>query len=580
MADRIFPRIVEVSGERSIEYGNTQLYHRTKPAEGSRRRALTIEARESTIYLLASPLLWYGIDELLASLPNSSHVIALEADEKLRTISDTYFPSGLQDEARLHYLREEPDMQSVFSLLLRIGIERFRSCKVVSLNGGYRIHAGIYSSIAETLKEEISTFWKNKMTLIHMAPLWIKNIFTNIALYYRHIGGRLPELSDRPVLVVGAGESIEELLSALAEAQGRELRKKLYVIAVDTAIGALYEWGIPPDAVVAQEGQFFNVYDFLPVAEHFHKETRPHFFLDLTGSDIIPRLRSSSEEIAPGSCSFFASRFFPNRLFDRLNSCGLLPPLVPPLGSVGSTAVALALRCGTGRVYVSGLDFSFRLGKSHMRGAPLILREHLISDRLHPAGSSPLFFPEKSVFYLDMERKPGMLSTGLLSTYAASFSRHFSSFSERISLLKPIGHDLGLPHVSLDRFFRDLAGAEEFPAPAKGPVHPFTKDSRGRERVRSFLSDERKLLNRLYEAGRQRLSGNAPGPIDSTGPAAARDEKTESLEDLYSQADYLFLHFPDTGYDPPAKLEPDMLKRLLVSAGHYLRIIEKALGLL
>jgi hypothetical protein len=581
MSDRIFPRIVEVSGERSIEYGSTQLYHPSKPAERSRRRAERIETRKSTIYLLASPLLWYGIDELLASLPNSSQVIALEADEKLRKISDDYFPSKNQQEARLHYLQGEPDRQSLFSLLRSIGIERFRSCRVLSLNGGYRLHAGIYSSLAEALNEEIAAFWKNKMTLIHMAPLWIKNIFSNIALYHRHIFCRLqfPELADRPVLVVGAGESSEKLLAALSEAHGQELRGRLYVIAVDTAVAALYDWKIIPDAVVAQEGQFYNFYDFLPVAEHWEEDKRPRLFLDLTGSDIIPRLRSSPEQLPAGSCSFFASSFFPNRLFDRLRTHGLLPPLVPPLGSVGSTAVELALRCSTGPVYVSGLDFSFHYGKSHMRGAPLLLREHLISDRLHPAGSSALLYPEKSVFHLDEERKPALLSTGLLSTYAASFSRHFASYSDRIFLLNSQGHDLGLPHLSLNRFFRDLAGVELSSSPP-GPLHALSKDPRGRERVRNFLKEEKALLSRLYDAGSRRLSGMAPGPSDSAGPAARGEEKTETLEELYAQADYLFLHFPDTGYDPPKKLEPDMLKRLLVSAGHYLRIIDRALGLL
>lgn len=71
-----------------------------------------------------------------------------------------------------------------------------------------------------------------------------------------------------------------------------------------------------------------------------------------------------------GDICFFASRFAPLGLLDRLVDQGILPYPMEPWGSVGVTAVAALGLQETREVYLTGLDFCFDAEKSHARGSP------------------------------------------------------------------------------------------------------------------------------------------------------------------------------------------------------------------
>ncbi|MFP4179551.1 MAG: 6-hydroxymethylpterin diphosphokinase MptE-like protein [Spirochaetaceae bacterium] len=638
------PRVVKSPGGRSVIYGTKHLYNPSAPVVRARARAGGAATAESTFYILASPLLWHGVEELLLSLPASSHIAAVELDGNLQRISLEELPlPQLESNSRLHILRGENTENSVRSklltLLYNLGIEKFRRAVLIHLNGGYRLNARGYTRIQQFLEEEIRSFWKNKMTLIHMAPLWIKNIFYNTALYHRHIHGTAPP-ADTPVLVVGAGPSAEKIVPLLRR---EELRSRITIIAVDTALAPLMETGVQPDAVVIQEGQFYNVYDFIPLpavdagkdeaegnkagaddagADEAGSASAPFYWMDLISAHIIPRLRKEPEKLLEGSLGFFITEFFPTRLFGRLAKHSLLPPAVAPLGSVGSTAVELALRRFSGPIYVCGLDFSLYYGKSHMRGATLTLRELLISGRLHPAGSSPVLFPAKSVYSSGSSARPGgpkKITTGTLLTYSETFRNRFSS-SKRLFAIAPseadsttsFGADLGIPTISIDDFWRHLLGPERRTGHSRNhsaPRSAYSPESGGqlcsehiedtRERARAFLKEEINLLRRLYAEGVRRLSGepantaaakdaqlkDVPAKDAQSGAEGSHTQESPkrealSLEEMVKEADYLLHHFPDTGYGIPEPLTPGMIKRLLVSTGHYLKIIKRALTLL
>jgi len=598
MSDRNPPRVVDTSGGRSIFYCGKQLYNTRDPRGRAQARARSTRSTESTLYLLASPLLWHGVAELLDNISSSSQIVALEIDDQLRGISTDSLPNDLAADLRLHFYKGPPHGRELLDFIRNIGIEKFRSCELLSLNGGYRLHPREYGALRDLLREEIESFWKNKMTLIHMAPLWVKNIFTNVALYHRHFH-HSPNYGETPVLVVGAGPSAEKILEPLRKLRASRPDNELRIVAVDTAFAPLIAMGIVPDMVVAQEAQFYNVYDFLPVAysDFAEKEkrsfkpyrnpgTHSFFSYDLTSSPLVPRLRNAPDRLEEGRCGFFLTRFFPTKLFDRLDRHGLTPQTVPPLGSVGSTAVELALGCSTGPVYVCGLDFSFFYGKSHMRGSTMHLLELTHADRFSPVGSASILFPAKSVYPLESNENllgketesrvgPKRIRTGLLGTYAATFSDHFSPERERLYTVAHEGADLGLRELSpgefmehvkhnknsgKSRFAEEERAALDHRKCPKGPAYYAQAEAAGR-----FLHDEAALLRRVYEQGCRRLSA---------------DTENESLEELVNEADYLFHHFPDTGYDPPKELDSTMIKRILVSAGHYSRIIERALALL
>ena len=59
-----------------------------------------------------------------------------------------------------------------------LGLFNFRRALLLPLSGGFGLQRERYTALFRFIEQEIQDYWQNKMTLIHMAPLWIKNIFT------------------------------------------------------------------------------------------------------------------------------------------------------------------------------------------------------------------------------------------------------------------------------------------------------------------------------------------------------------------------------------------------------------------
>jgi len=510
MRDEHLPRIVETDGGRSLEYRARDLYHPQHPVERADKRARSIQPVESSLYLLASPLLWHGVSILLSRLPETSHILAIEVDEELRRTALEQLPDDLDRSPRLHFLDEPPVPLRLVETIRAIGVENFRRCKLISLNGGYRLNATDYGHLGDEAEREIESFWKNKITLIHMAPLWIKNLFYNLALYHRDLFHR-PKPVARDSIVIGAGPSAESFIPLLSSP---EIRSQFRIVSVDTALTPLIKRGIVPDVVVTQEAQFYNLYDFLPLGHRgFSRpqgETETFFWYDMTSHHMIPRLAQKEAEEqreVKHSRGFFLSRFFPTALLDRMAEHGLVPHWITPLGSVGSSAVELALSTSQSRVFTLGLDFSFLYGKSHMRGSPLHLLELHNGGRLRPLGSSPFLFPQHSIIPLRTHGENGFtaakdlprrMSTGLLATYARTFKESFASQRGRLYTLGTDGADLGTRRLTVDEFLRMLREGKRSEHEGSEGADSRTGDEEGdsRSKARLFLEQEYELLRR------------------------------------------------------------------------------------
>jgi hypothetical protein len=77
-----------------------------------------------------------------------------------------------------------------------------------------------------------------------------------------------------------------------------------------------------------------------------------------------------SANILGGKTYMFWTEWTPMRFLDRLKSKNLLPLELPPLGSVGISAVMLALKLHAEKILIAGLDFSFTIDKYHCKGSP------------------------------------------------------------------------------------------------------------------------------------------------------------------------------------------------------------------
>jgi hypothetical protein len=364
-------------------------------------------------------------------------------------------------------------------------------------------------------------------------------------------------------MVIGAGPSLDEHIELIGE-----LRNAFFLLAVDTAYAPLRSAGIRPDMVILQEGQFYNQYDFLP-----HPDLRCSVLADMSShAGVLRRLTGGAE-----SYTLFFTEFTASSLFRRLQKHGLLPPMsVPPLGSVGSAAVFTALHLTAREVLVCGVDFAFPEGRTHARGAPSHLAELLAADRFRPP-TGELVRTKHGIRALQAEIKEvekggssggntAVYTAPVIDSYVKSFTRRFSG-EERLGRLGAGRSDMRLRQVGRKELRRIASAAQDSRGAGTGGRDVESTSPPSAEQVRSFLEQERELLHECYRIGRKLLHGRGG------------EEEQERLTELLRSADYLYLYFPDTGTKPP-ELSPNMLKRLLVSAGRFSRLLDRALQII
>lgn len=437
---------------------------------------------------------------------------------------------------------------------------------MVTLSGGFGLQPGAYRSLAARLDDEIRIFWQNAMTRMRMGRLWIRNLFRNLPLIPASTPlGSLK--SSLPIIVAGAGPSLDERAHMLPR-DGSEERGKIRILAVDTAVAPLLSHGITPDFVLAVESQQANAADFLPPPEAPQVPgeieepgegtgmTRPHLICDMTAYPGV------LHQLATAGLSFVSSRFAPTALFGRLSESGILPPEVPPLGSVGVLAVHLAARLTTGTVYFTGLDFSYDLERTHARGAPMQTLSLARRTRLDP---SPFFGMAVARPLLTLEGKDGRptRSDTVLLSYAEQLRSTVSGLPE--DTVYDLSPDLGLPNGAPPAPQGSPGGGAPGPAATTADTVPAaagggattTEAVEAGEAVNGRLAAEEARLSELISRLRDIIARAG------TDADVARDDYAE-VRPMLADLDYVYLDFPD----PPAPSR-SFLGRVLLSALDY-----------
>jgi hypothetical protein len=330
------------SGLLTLIYRGAYLYSGYDPEKSVLR--LLPPPEENVLYLLASPLLGHGLKIWLKTLPASSHLLFYEAEPELQPLTMKAAADWQTAQTTLLETVSETDIeQALVALTDRYS---FYKCILLTPTGGYQLNKKIYDETAASLHRSIKIKAANEKLLYRNSRRWNKNIISNI----RHLKTSWrPVFPDKPVLLVGAGLSVDNALPLILKN-----RAKAVIICVDTALPPLIENGIIPDAVIIVEGGFYNTLDFVG-----HKDCGVPVIADL--SSYPPLLNS-----LPAHKSFFISRIFPASFFTRLSTAFSLP-LLPALGSVATAALAYVLMHSRSAVILCGFDFCYRYERSHAK---------------------------------------------------------------------------------------------------------------------------------------------------------------------------------------------------------------------
>jgi hypothetical protein len=479
-----------------------------------------------TLYLCPSPLYGYGLPLLLAGIGPGSAVLCVETDEALLAFSRETMDESLLGDPRL--LLAGAGDGAVLCALVREtwGSRSFRRVEQLRLSGGWRLSPEAYDALEDTLRRELALEWGNAMTLVKLGRLYARNALRNLALLPRSLALPALDFGAAPVLVLGAGPSLDGFLEGLAAYFGdlseTGSARPFKIICADTALSSLRERRIKPDLAVALECQHWNLRDFIglgaweiPVA------------MDLSAL-------CATSEMLGGHPRVFFTPWTRLGLFDRLRSAGLLPEEFPPLGSVGLSAAAIACRVSSGPVVVAGMDFSFTLDMTHARSAPAHLEKLRGQTRfrslIDPAGAF-----RRGCYAVSSKTGEPLRSNRTMINYRDLFQYEFAPPSGQGGRVRDVagpGLDLGLETLGVEAACVVLAGGgagggQGSRAPRKAADTAAPVEDRAKA-VRDFAEAEISAL--------QRLRGILTGEISGG---------SEQLETLLDRCDYLWAHFPD-----------------------------------
>jgi len=480
-----------------------------------------VPVKDRTLYFCPSPVYGWGLGKFLSRLEtqaSNSRILCVEADPELYGISmkETEPSVSANDKLRITNITEAGSLCAFIRECW--GTMAFRRVEMIKFTGGWQLFAQLYNSLFETIRREIARDWSNTLTLAKLGRLYARNTLRNLSLIPRFPSVKNLSFGSSPVLVLGAGPSLDETLDEIERRFGENLRcgdrNAFKIVCADTCLGALKDRNIKPDLVVILESQHWNLNDFTGCAGW-----NVQIAADLCS---LPQ----SLRILGGKGFLFSTLWTPLKIFERLKKESLLPAVFPPLGSVGLTAVEIARRLTTGKILCAGLDFSFTKDKYHARSTPghraLLNSQNRFYRIFNRAAYSQHSAAAVSKSSLSVYVNPAM------KNYRDLFEQEFGG-DPRIFDIESSGLPLGIKTLLMEDAM-NLLDKNSLPAENQSEVNAvFSAGDLDNSQIILFCKNEKKRLEEL----RSLLTGETPAD-------------NERLNILIDECDYLWAHFPDS----------------------------------
>jgi len=514
-------RLEDTGRGLTVCFENRYLYSKYEPMLRPRRAAELTPIEDRCIYVVPSPLLGYGLDVLAKRIPSDSIILAIETSELLMALCAPY----VRKSYNVIHVRLS-NLSSLNEIFNSIGPWNYRRVRRVNLNAGSSLNTDLYDELINFLIDSLTNYWRNRNTLLRLGGQWIRHIYANLCeLAYGSLDIQSVTnlVIDRVPIIVGAGPSLEKALPFI-----KEQRKKLWVMATDTAVSALLAYNIKPDAAVILETQAWNLLDF-----HDTKGSGIAAIADL--SSYPPSLTYTG-----GPCYLFSSTFSKLEFLRKLESSGVRDFVIDPLGSVGLVAIEIALARWSGSILLAGLDFEYSHGKTHARGTAHHRWQMFRLSRLNP---NPDW--ENSAL---RTRDKNQNTDSVLSGYATLLRRRFSN-TGRLHLLSSSRTDLNLP------LLRDAKTIlmEKNERPTQN-----TEASSKTLKAKKFIEDQSSKLQKIIDYWK--LYGRDP------------NERSRLLSAI-REMDEIYVDFPDS--PPLPKEDESFLIRVVDRARILLNYIDR-----
>ncbi len=529
---------IETSQGFSVSYKEHFLYSKYAPKKNILSVIENLQLLPGSIILCFSPLLNYGLSELIKKLAENCLIVLCEAEKELYDFSEAEGSFSITDSRIII-----PAQKDLDSLPIRLydyaSTGLYKRVLRLDMSAGVQFQKDYYDHLYTACSDSVMTFWKNRLTLTKFGRRYSKNLFEN--LHYLAASRPLSDFFngiDRPIIVFGAGESTQNLINGLLRryAPRNDGTCSFYILCADTALQPLLKNGIIPDGVFVEEAQSVIVKAFTGCPKTIHI---------FAGLSSIPNLvhHTGSENI-----SYFFTEYAKGHFFDSLKAQSFMPPANNPFGSVGLTAVYYALKFRKDEnipVYIAGLDFSYSTGLTHTKGALAHILRLFQANRLFPTQNYAASYGPGTE---KIKGKNGRLviTTPALKSYAAMFKSFFAG-TKNLFDAGESGLDLGLPRADIKEYKADCT--HHYNAEAQKNQHE--------EEINIFLKNERKSLEYLRDL--------------LTGKTELKDEKLlEEIRKISEPREYLYLHFAD-GFK--FSLDQSFLNRIRIELDYFLKFI-------
>ncbi len=534
------PEIVQTGGELNIYYKNTYFYPTLSPLKSAERKVELLKLSPNTLIFVPSLGLGYGLKKLLDKIPPNSHILCIEISEKL-------FKLGISQKLPIespHITIIRTASEDILNDVLgKIGIHNFRRVVTINLNRGYLLYKEKYDYLIDTCRRIINNYWQNRITTIKMGGLWIRNMLSNLQFFPSAYDLRHIQLSS-PVIIIGAGVSLEENIPFIKKNKGHAT-----LVAVDTALPVLGNFSIIPDLIVTQDAQLTNLQDFIP------SMPIPPSLL-ITDITTVPSILKLTQTIIV----LFKSEFEKLAIFQRMAKHGILPYSIPPLGSVGITAIYLAIKITKKNfpIFTVGLDFCYKKNRTHARGSTLHGILNFQSLKLKPIETLNFEHIITRPIIKPANITDDSFTDLVLYNYKFQFNKLLNENSRIYIVDQNYSWNDEIAKQTLDA---NTANSIISSYPHQTTITKPLKQTFKSEKIENFLKKESNILKDTIKLITRYLNTSTPG--------------TTAVKEQLKLIDYTFFFFPDYYGEPsPGK---SFLKRIIISASYYRERIEKIL---
>ncbi len=545
----IQPELLKAQAGYTVLYQNILIYEKDNPAKKIDQKIDNIEIKENSLILIPSPVLFYGLRKLYSKLPDNCFVLCLEWEKQL------------------YDLKEKPESE-YFSEISYINITNpgfflnfFDNRKELSfikhivflpLNKGYLLHKDFYAECYDNLKKNLKQFLKNSLTLYSLGQRYYKNLILNLPVYAKEKDIKQLKI-DKPVVITGAGESLEKALPIL-----KSNREFLKIIAIDTSLKTLINSNIIPDFVIAVESQLYNIFDFMG-----NNSSSISLIADMTTYPLTSRIFNSSKY-------YFTSNFTSSKFLDKLKKEKLLPEIIPPLGSVGITALYIASIISASFIFYTGLDFCFTTGKTHAKDSPAIINSLVNLTRLSGETNYNISVKGNLIGAGEYCNKT-FYTTPVLKSYSEIMYNIISKNKKIYSLFFPGIVVKNSNNIADEQAFLSMlnnADKELDKNPAKDKITAdYNIDIVNRtEKIKTILENELGKIEIIINSGIDFLNG------------VSQEKNQNIIKQFTEESDYLLPYYPSVNYSKD--LDSVTVKFILLSCYSFKKTIKNTLNII